>query len=208
MLISLLYRTMSMHFVLLRHGRSSWNKLNKFTGWHDVPLCDIGIKEASQAGQLIQKLNIDFDYAFSSNLIRTSHTLSYIHKYVPIKQMIYNNAIQERDYGVLTGKNKEQILDEYGCVKLHKWRRGYYDKPPNGESLDDVVKRSGHYFDNEICPLINDNKNVLVVSHGNTIRALFVHWGIYDPLNIELCEIPTGRPFLIDIKKKKFELLF
>lgn len=197
-----------MHFVLLRHGRSSWNKLNKFTGWHDVPLCDIGIKEASQAGQLIQKLNIDFDYAFSSNLIRTSHTLSYIHKYVPIKQMIYNNAIQERDYGVLTGKNKEQILDEYGCVKLHKWRRGYYDKPPNGESLDDVVKRSGHYFDNEICPLINDNKNVLVVSHGNTIRALFVHWGIYDPLNIELCEIPTGRPFLIDIKKKKFELLF
>lgn len=199
---------MSMQFVLLRHGRSSWNKLNKFTGWHDVPLCDIGIKEASQAGQLIQKLNIDFDYAFSSNLMRTSHTLSYIHKYVPIKQMIYNNAIQERDYGDLTGKNKEQILDEYGCVKLHKWRRGYYDKPPNGESLDDVVKRSGHYFDNEICPLINDNKNVLVVSHGNTIRALFVHWGIYDPLNIELCEIPTGRPFLIDIKKKKFELLF
>ena len=197
-----------MQFVLLRHGRSSWNKLNKFTGWYDVPLCDIGIKEASQAGQLIQKLNIDFDYAFSSNLIRTSHTLSYIHKCVPIKQMIYNNAIQERDYGDLTGKNKEQILDEYGCVKLHKWRRGYYDKPPNGESLDDVVKRSGHYFDNEICPLINDNKNVLVVSHGNTIRALFVHWGIYDPLNIELCEIPTGRPFLIDIKKKKFELLF
>jgi len=207
MLISLLYM-MAANFVLLRHGRSSWNKLNRFTGWHDVPLCDVGIQEANQAGQLIQKLNTDFDYAFSSNLTRTSDTLSQIHKYVPIKQMIYNNAIQERDYGDLTGKNKQQILDEYGSVKLHKWRRSYCDKPPNGESLEDVVKRSGHYFDNEICPLINDDKNVLVVSHGNTIRALFVHLGLYDSMNIELCEIPTGRPFLVDVKKKNFELLF
>ena len=207
MLISLLYM-MAANFVLLRHGRSSWNKLNRFTGWHDVPLCDVGIQEANQAGQLIQKLNTDFDYAFSSNLTRTSHTLSQIHKYVPIKQMIYNNAIQERDYGDLTGKIKQQILDEYGSVKLHKWRRSYYDKPPNGESLEDVVKRSGHYFDNEICPLINEDKNVLVVSHGNTIRALFVYLGLYDSMNIELCEIPTGRPFLVDVKKKKFELLF
>lgn len=207
MLISLLYM-MAMNFVLLRHGRSSWNKLNKFTGWKDVPLCDIGIKEANEAGKLIQKLNTDFDYAFSSNLTRTSHTLSYIHKYVPMKQIIYNNAIQERDYGDLTGKNKHEILDEYGSIKLHKWRRGYYDKPPNGESLDDVVKRSGHYFDNEISPLINMGNNVLVVSHGNTIRALFVHLGIYNSTNIELCEVPTGQPFLVDVKNKKFELLF
>ena len=199
---------MTANFVLLRHGRSSWNKLNKFTGWHDVPLCDVGIQEANQAGQLIQKLNTDFDYAFSSNLTRTSHTLSQIHKYVPMKQMVFNNAIQERNYGDLTGKNKQQILDEYGSVKLHKWRRGYYDKPPNGESLEDVVKRSGNYFNNEICPLINDNKNILVVSHGNTIRALFVHLGIYDSMNIELCEIPTFRSFLVDIKNKNFELLF
>jgi 2,3-bisphosphoglycerate-dependent phosphoglycerate mutase len=199
---------MNTKFVLLRHGRSSWNTFNKFTGWRDVPLCDTGIKESYIAGKLLQKLDMNFEYAFSSNLIRTTHTLSYIEKYVPIKNVIYNNAIQERNYGDLTGKNKDQILDEYGSIKLHKWRRSYYGRPPNGESLDDVLKRSKLYFDNEILPLIHNNNNVLVVSHGNTIRALFVHLGIYNTTNIELCEIPTGRPFIVDIKNKHFELLF
>ena len=206
MLLSLLYM-MAAKFVILRHGRSTWNKLNKFTGWNDVPLCDIGIKEANNAALLVKNLNTSFDYAFSSNLTRTTKTLSYIHDAVPIKNIIYNNAIQERDYGDLSGKDKNQILQQYGSVKLHRWRRGYYDKPPNGESLHDVVHRSGFYFDTCILPEIYDNKNVLIVSHGNTIRALFVHLGIYNHNNVELCEIPTGQPFIVDLYNKTFKLL-
>lgn len=198
---------MSSKLVIIRHGKSTWNKLNKFTGYSDVPLCDSGIEQSIICGTWIKTRIQKFDYAFLSDTIRTRDTLKYIEQNVTIDKKIYDNKLIERDYGRLTGNNKEEVEDMYGVENVYKWRHRFYDIPPQGESVATVTQRSGKYFDEVIYPHIQNNKNILMVSHGNTIRALFVHWGVYNDTNIELCKVPNSIPLLVDLKNKTIESL-
>lgn len=196
-----------MSLIVLRHSQSSWNKENRFTGWTDIDLSEHGRKnESINAGKLLK--DYYFDNVLTSNLKRTIETYNIIKPY--LKGNLIENGykeLNERDYGDLTGLNKDDIKREYGEDKLHQWRRSYNERPPNGENLDDVRIRVGSLYDNTILPLLNDNKNVLIVSHGNTLRALFVHLGIYNETDIEKIEIPTGNPIKINIINKTYQYI-
>ena len=197
-----------MVLVLIRHGQSEWNKDNKFTGWTEVPLTKTGEQEGIEAGKLLSQYK--FSSAFVSSMKRARTTFECV-----IGQQIENvcrdvkfaDELKERDYGDLTGKNKQSIAEEYGEEKLHLWRRSYATAPPQGESLADVRKRAGEFYDAFIAPDIKENKDILVVAHGNTIRALLVHLGFYTPENIEGCEIPTGVPVVVDLEKNSFDYI-
>ena len=153
--------------VLLRHGQSQWNLENRFTGWRDVPLTEKGIQEAKNAGLLIKKNNIIIDKVFSSVLERANKTAEIAITEAGIKSLIdgenvnytKNQKLNERDYGDLVGLNKAETAEKFGKEQVHIWRRSYDVSPPNGESLKDVVSRVSPYFENEIEPLIMDNKN-------------------------------------------------
>ena len=219
-----------MVFIILRHGESLWNKENKFTGLTDISLSINGINEALEANEILSKYN--FDYVFTSNLKRTIETADLILPLIHTAKMYNISELNERDYGDLTGKNKDEIKKEYGEQKLHEWRRSYYERPPNGENLDDVKNRVGKYFDQNILPLfqpfqplekVEPNKllkepnkllkeqnqtlkepNILIVAHGNSLRALFVHLGLKSQTDIETFEFSTGIPIHIDILKSNF----
>ena len=196
-----------MVLIVLRHGESEWNKENKFTGWTDVGLSYNGMEEAVRAGDLISQYNID--YVCVSTLKRAVNTFSALSdKLQPSNNgtltIYYMDELKERDYGDLTGKNKDELKEMYGAEMVQKWRRSYYETPPNGENLEQVAHRAGVCFDKDIRPLLQQDKNVLIVSHGNTIRALFVHLGFYTPENVESFEVATGKPLYIDLKTNSF----
>ena len=163
-----------MVFIILRHGESLWNKENKFTGLTDISLSINGINEALEAKEILSKYN--FDYVFTSGLKRTVETADLVLPLTHTSKMYNTIELNERDYGDLTGKNKDEIKKEYGEKKMHEWRRSYYESPPN----------------------------ILIVAHGNSLRSLFVHLGLKTNITIENFEISTGIPIHIDIKKSKF----
>ncbi len=192
--------------ILLRHGQSQWNFENKFTGWKDVALTEKGQNEARKAGQLIKKHKIKIDKIFSSNLQRANKTAEIAIKEAEIIDLWEENklimstddSLNERDYGDLVGLNKEETAKKFGEDQVHIWRRSYDTPPPNGESLKDVVNRVSPYYEREILPYINDNKNVLIAAHGNSLRATMIQLGLYKPEQISSIELPTGSPFCID----------
>ena len=192
--------------VLLRHGQSQWNLENRFTGWRDVPLTQKGIHEAKNAGLLIKKNNIIIDKVFSSVLERANKTAEIaiteagINSLIDGKNVNYtkNQKLNERDYGDLVGLNKAETAEKFGKEQVHIWRRSYDVSPPNGESLKDVVSRVSPYFENEIEPLIMDNKNILIAAHGNSLRAILIKVGLYKPEEISSIELPTGSPLCLE----------
>ena len=196
-----------MVLVFIRHGQSVWNKENRFTGWTDVLLNDTGIQEALDAGILLR--NYQFKHAYVSALKRASSTFELINKVATNEctDITITEDLKERDYGDLTGKNKQGIRDEYGEEKLHVWRRSYTTAPPNGESLADVHKRCGDFYDRYMKNNVESGNDVLVVAHGNSLRALFVHLGFHTPASIESFEIPTGIPIILDIKSKEYRYI-
>ena len=195
-----------MVFVVLRHGESEWNKLNKFTGHIDVPLSEQGKNEARLAGNLLK--DCFFDFIFSSQLERTIHTANIIADIQnnPVQLKPYNE-FEERRYGDITGKNKTELMEEYGKEQIMVWRRSFYQGPPSGESLYTVTQRVGKGFDEHIRPLLEHKKNVLLVAHGNSLRALFVHLGIKDEKTIETFEIGTGVPIQLDIENNNYKYM-
>ena len=202
--------------ILLRHGQSQWNLENRFTGWKDVPLTDQGREEAKKAGQLLKKNNIEIDVVFSSVLQRANKTAEITLKQVGLEHlwtgenlnMIKNESLNERDYGDLVGLNKKETAEKFGNEQVHIWRRSYDTPPPNGESLKDVVERVGPYYEQNIQPLINEKKNVIIVAHGNSLRATMIQIGLYKPEEISNIEIPTGSPFCIVFMNNKLEESF
>jgi 2,3-bisphosphoglycerate-dependent phosphoglycerate mutase len=203
------YSKMSARLILLRHGQSVWNAQNRFTGFKDVDLTDLGVAEATQAGQGIRARNLRVDAVFTSTLLRAYRTAALaLAASSPLNDhlrmgdgwaMTRHDDLRERDYGDLTGLNKDEIAAKYGAEQVHIWRRSYDVRPPGGESLADVVARSGPYFDAHIRPLLDAGKTVLVAAHGNTVRALLVHLGENTPENIAAREIQTGVPIAICI---------
>lgn len=159
--------------VLARHGQSEGNRDNVFTGWRDLPLTDRGREESRQAALHLQSLGIAFDAAFSSELSRAADScalmLEAIGQSLPIRQ---NRALNERDYGDLTGLNKDEARSRFGDEQVHVWRRSYSDAPPNGESLRDTIARVLPFYVRGILPTVMARHAVLVVAHGNSLRAL------------------------------------
>ena len=197
---------MESKLILIRHGQSLWNKENRFTGLTDIELSDKGIDEANKASNKINEININIDMVFTSELKRAIKTseiiLNNLSNKLSKESIKSNSALNERDYGDLTGKNKEEITKEYGIDCVHKWRRGFYNTPPGGENLDEVCKRVSRYYNKEIKENLK-NKNILVSAHGNSLRALFVILGIFSEKEIERVEIPTGNPYVITFKNNK-----
>ena len=199
--------------ILLRHGQRQWNLENRFTGWKDVPLTDQGQEEAKKAGQLLKKNNVKIDFVFSSVLQRANKTAEIALKQTGLEHlwtgenlnMINNQSLNERDYGDLVGLNKKETAEKFGKEQVHIWRRSYDTPPPNGESLKDVVERVGPYYEQNIQPLINEKKNVIIVAHGNSLRAIMIQVGLYKPEEISSIELPTGSPFCIVFKDNKLK---
>lgn len=183
------------NLVLVRHGQSQWNLENKFTGWVDVELSELGIEEAQKAGQSLK--NYTFDIVFTSVLKRAIITADLITKEIGYKgDFIRNEALNERHYGDLQGLNKDEVGAQYGQEQLQIWRRSYDTPPPNGESLYDTQKRVIPYYLSEIEPLLKAGKNVLVVAHGNSLRSMIMHLENISKEDIVGLNIPTATPYV------------
>ena len=203
------------NILLIRHGQSEWNKLNLFTGFKNIELSEQGIEEANKAGQNFKNLDIKFDIVFTSELKRAQETAKIILQNLDQwdhlnnkRKIISNINLNERDYGDLTGLNKKETAEKFGEDQVHKWRRGYSDQPPNGESLEDVVTRVTKYFEETIKPAIQSdgNDNILIAAHGNSLRALLIVMNIYQPNNINTVELSTGVPIHVTLKDNKFSI--
>lgn len=212
--------------VLVRHGQSSWNLENRFTGWTDVELSPQGIQEAKEAGDILKQEDYHFDLAYTSVLVRAIHTLRIILKEMNIEDLSYKETwkLNERHYGALQEKNKAETAKIYGEEQVLIWRRSYDTKPPLleptdprnpslqakyanvptsqlplGESLKDTVARVVPYYEEEILPKIAENKKILIVAHGNSLRALIMHLENLTPQEIMKVNIPTGVPLVYEL---------
>jgi len=187
------------YLALIRHGESEWNAKGFWTGLVDIELSKKGREEAKKAATLIKDIN--FDTAYTSVLRRAIETLDEIKKILKIKDVpVYKDkALNERDYGDLTGKDKWKIKEEYGQEQFLKWRRGWDYPIPNGETLKDVYNRVIPYYQNEILPKLKAGKNVLVSAHGNSLRALIKYLDNISDKDVSNLEIQTGQIYLYQV---------
>lgn len=190
--------------IILRHGESEWNKLNLFTGWEDVNLTDQGKIEAKLAAFAIQNLKVDVNHAYTSALKRASKTLEIVlnvlKKDIPI---ISDPALNERNYGSLTGMNKDEARNKWGDEQVKLWRRSYDIAPENGESLKDTCNRTIPYFKKNILPKLHDGENIIITAHGNSLRSIIMHVEDLNEEAIVSVEIATGIPIVYEYENKK-----
>lgn len=187
------------YLVLVRHGQSEWNAQGLWTGWRDVPLSPEGIAEARRAGELLR--DIPFDIAYTSALTRAQQTLEEIKRVLGREDLptVTDPALNERDYGDLTGKNKWKILEEYGEEQFLKWRRSWDYPVPGGETLKDVYARVVPYYQREILPQLREGRNVLIAAHGNSLRALVKYLENIPDDEISKLEIGTGEVYVYQV---------
>ena len=188
--------------VLVRHGQSEWNLKNLFTGWKDPDLSEKGVTEAKMAGKLLKAKGFKFDICFTSALVRAQHTLKLILEELGQTGIpeTRDQALNERDYGELTGLNKDDARKKWGEQQVHIWRRSYDVAPPGGESLKDTLARSLPYYVHHIQPHVLDGKSVLVAAHGNSLRALIMAIEGLSPEEILKRELETGVPVVYRLK--------
>ena len=222
-----------MYLVLIRHGESEWNKENRFTGWTDVELSEKGIEEAKEAGKFLKEKNIDFSVAYTSYLKRAQHTLDLVLESInEPNEIIKAWQLNERHYGALQGLNKDEMREKYGKEQVEIWRRSYAVRPlllseddkrnpkfdplyedvdesmlPLGESLEDTCNRVVPYYKEYILKDLESEKNVLVVAHGNSLRALIKYIENISDDDIVHLEIPTGVPIIYkyNLEDKTYE---
>ena len=187
--------------VLVRHGQSEWNLKNLFTGWRDVDLTEQGVAEAKAAGQKLKAQGLSFDIAFTSALKRAQRTLELMLGEMGQSklQVIKDQALNERDYGDLSGLNKDDARKKWGEEQVHLWRRSYDIAPPGGESLKDTLARTLPYYIEHILPRVLRGEKVLVAAHGNSLRALVMVLEKLTPKTILQREIGTGAPIIYRI---------
>lgn len=196
------------YLVLMRHGQSQWNLENRFTGFHDIDLSEQGRAEAREAGRRLKAAGITFDHVFTSTLQRAYHTAEIALKECGQGHLfagaIRHDDLRERDYGDLTGLNKDETKEKFGAEQVQIWRRSYDVQPPGGESLQDVVeKRVRPYFEDKIRPLLLQGGNVLIAAHGNSLRGVLIVLGVETPETINQAEIPTGSPLVFELEDGK-----
>lgn len=187
-----------MKLILVRHGQSQWNLENRFTGWKNPDLTELGREEARRAGQSLK--NEQIDVFFTSALQRAQHTLDLILEEMDIQNVVItrNQALNERDYGDLSGLNKAETAEKHGEEQVHIWRRSYDIAPPGGESLKDTRERVLPYYLEHIEPELRAGKNVIVVAHGNSLRSLVMYIENLSPEEILKREIATGDPIVYE----------
>jgi 2,3-bisphosphoglycerate-dependent phosphoglycerate mutase len=199
--------------VLVRHGQSEWNLKNLFTGWKDPGLTEKGIAEAKAAGERLKRMGLKFDIAYTSVLTRAQHTLDLMLAELGQKglETVRDQALNERDYGDLTGLNKDEARKKWGEEQVHVWRRSYDVPPPGGESLKDTLARALPYYMVHIQPDVLSGKVVLVSAHGNSLRALIMALEGLTPEQILKRELETGVPIVYrlkaDSRPEKIEVL-
>lgn len=184
--------------VLVRHGESEWNRLNLFTGWRNPDLTEKGVAEATRAGKLLKQHGVVFDLAFTSELLRAQRTLALILEELGQSNLktIRDKAINERDYGELSGLNKEEAKVRWSEEQVLVWRRSYDVPPPSGESLKDTAARVLPYYKKKIWPSVKAGKNVIVAAHGNSLRALIMYLEELSAKEILEREVATGAPMV------------
>ncbi|WP_075433827.1 2,3-diphosphoglycerate-dependent phosphoglycerate mutase [Buchnera aphidicola] len=211
--------------VLMRHGESQWNQLNQFTGWRDIPLSKKGEEEANYAGKILKKNKFVFDMAYTSVLKRSIHTLWIIlnqldHLWVPVYK---SWKLNERHYGALEGLNKKEVEKKYGAKQVILWRRSFKTIPPALHSLDKSYLMNDRKYANlkeseiplaeslqmtyyrvidfwklTIIPQIKKNKNIIIVAHGNSLRALIKYLSVISDTDISNLDIATGSPIIYE----------
>jgi 2,3-bisphosphoglycerate-dependent phosphoglycerate mutase len=188
--------------VLVRHGQSDWNLKNLFTGWKDPDLTPKGVGEAKAAGQRLKALGLSFDTAFTSDLTRAQNTLKLVMGELgqPNIPTTRDQALNERDYGDLSGLNKDDARKKWGEDQVHVWRRSYDVAPPGGESLKDTVARVLPYYCQHILPRVLRGEKVIVAAHGNSLRALVMVLDGLTPETIPSMELETGVPLVYRLK--------
>lgn len=215
-------------FIMVRHGESIWNQENKFTGWTNVDLSEKGVIEAIEAGKLLFKQGYRFDVVYTSVLKRANETMNLILKELNETSIpkFYSWRLNERHYGALQGLNKQETAEIYGPEQVKLWRRSLTTRPPmleltdprypgfdplykdlteaelpRSENLLDTVKRVVEYWNSDILPAIHDNKKVLIVAHGNSLRALIKYLDNVSDDEIMNIELPTGKPLVYEYDK-------
>lgn len=188
--------------VLCRHGQSDWNLKNLFTGWKDPDLTEKGIAEAKAAGQRLKARGISFDIVFTSDLRRAQHTCQLILDELgqPNLETVRDVALNERDYGELSGLNKDDARAKWGDEQVHIWRRSYDTPPPGGESLKDTAARVLPYYVHRILPQVMAGRHTLVAAHGNSLRALIMAMEGLSGEAIVQRELDTGVPIVYRLK--------
>jgi len=181
---------------LIRHGQSIYNLENRFTGWKDVELTDLGIAQATEAGKILSK--ITFDLCYTSNLKRAQNTLNLIlEKINQNPKIIKDEALNERDYGDLIGQNKLEAAKKFGSEQVQIWRRSFDVPPPGGESLKMTAERTLPYYNDVIKPQVNTGKNIIISAHGNSIRAIVMEIFNLSSEQILKTEIGWCEPWII-----------
>ena len=185
--------------ILLRHGQSTWNAEKRFTGWQDVPLTDKGKEDARLVGIQLNKYTIDT--VFTSTLTRAIETGDIVMSQLDSKNIpvIRNSALNERCYGLLEGRTHAEVIAETSEKQVHKWRRSFKECPPDGESLSDTYGRVIPYFVEHIVPLFAERKTVLVVAHGNSLRAILIYLNNFNEEQVEQLTVPTATPIVYDV---------
>ena len=184
--------------VLVRHGQSTWNAENRFTGLDDVELTDRGIAEARAAGRRLRAMGLSFDVAYVSALRRARHTLAVILETLgqPGLEQHVDAALDERDYGELTGLNKDDAARRWGQSQVDRWRRAYVDRPPGGESLREAGARVWPYYLTHVLPDVLRGRRVLVSAHGNSLRVLMKVLERISDDDVSTLELPTATPIV------------
>jgi len=219
--------------VLVRHGESTWNKENRFTGWHDVPLSEAGVTEAVAAGKMLKDKGFSFDVAYTSVLQRAINTYYTIAGQLDLAWIPHHKhwRLNERHYGALQGLNKAETAKKHGEEQVLKWRRSYDIPPPElnldderhprfapqyqqlptdalprTESLKTTVDRVLPFWHDTICPSVLDHKNVIVVAHGNSLRAVVKHLTGMNEVDILKYNIPTACPLVFEFDENMVPL--
>lgn len=192
----------SSRLILVRHGESVGNARNIFTGWIDLPLTERGRREARQTADRLAQSGQAIDAVFSSALQRARETAEIIIARLGRETgLTSDRALNERDYGELAGLNKREAAERFGADQVRRWRRGFYERPPGGESLEDTVNRIRPYFKTAITAELAQARNVLVVAHGNSLRALIMIIEHLSPQAIEAVEIATGEIIVYEVEQ-------
>lgn len=215
------------NLVLVRHGQSIWNLENKFTGWTDVGLSSNGVNEAIEAGKVLKEKGFTFDLAYTSVLKRAEDTLTYILKKMNEENIEIRRSwkLNERHYGALQGLNKDETRKKYGDEQVLLWRRSATVRPPEleltdprypgndpkysnltkeelprTENLVDTIKRVVEYFKEEIEPELKNNKKIIIVAHGNSLRGLIKYLDNISDEDIISLELETGNPICYELE--------
>ena len=194
------------HLTLVRHGQSDWNEKNLFTGWENPGLTEQGLVEAKETGKILKNSGFEYSYLYTSILDRAINTANIILRELKVGEIktIRSSALNERDYGDLTGLNKDEARRKWGDEQVHIWRRSYDIPPPSGESLKNTAERVLPYFKKEILPLLEDKNSILISAHGNSLRALVMFIENLSSDEILKREISTGQPITYKFENNNF----